>query len=115
MTLEPILASTEEKFQAAADALLATDALALERCCALLREGAAELANALSSPRPHPEYPQYAQRIQALGERLTHLRDQLARVLALASSQAAAMLPPQDTATYGQQGNAAPRMVRAAA
>ncbi|MFT3813646.1 MAG: hypothetical protein QM740_09735 [Acidovorax sp.] len=115
MTLEPILADAEEKFQAAADALLVADPLALERCCALLREGATELANALSSPRPHPEYPQYAQRIQALGERLTHLRDQLARVLALASSQAAAMLPPQDAATYGQQGNAAPRMVRAAA
>ena len=54
------------------------------------------------------------QRIQALGTRLALVRDQLARVAALADRQAATVLPPVEPSTYGSPKGSAARIYRAA-
>ena len=111
MTLEQLIAGAEENAQAAADALLATDPLSLERCSTLLRESATALAQA-AGPQGLTD-PELAARLRALGGRLTLVRDQLARVSALADRQAATVLPPAEAPTYGSKASAAPRIYRA--
>jgi len=114
MTLEQLIAGAEENAQAAADALLAADPLSLERCSTLLRESAAALAQA--APQGVTD-PALAKRLRALGERLSLVRDQLARVCALADRQAATVLPPAEAPTYGGKNGASgtpPRIYRAA-
>lgn len=114
MTLEQILAGAEEKAQAAADALMASDAVALERCSTMLRESAAALAQAIEQQEPRTFDPALAARIRALRDHLSMVREQLARVAALADRQAASVLPPADASTYGAAGSPAPRIYRAA-
>lgn len=114
MTLEQILAGAEEKAQAAADALLATDAVALERCSTLLRASALELAQAVEQAGAQALPAALAARVRALGEQLSLVREQLARVAALADRRAASVLPPADASTYGGSSGTAPRIYRAA-
>ncbi|KAB2898615.1 MAG: hypothetical protein F9K35_09880 [Burkholderiaceae bacterium] len=114
MSLEQILAGAEEKALAAAEALLATDAVALERSSTMLREAAAELALAVGQQGSQALDAAQAGRVRVLGERLAQVREQLARVVALADRQAATVLPPADAPTYGAPGSTAPRIYRAA-
>ncbi|MCE1250395.1 MAG: hypothetical protein LWW82_06660 [Comamonadaceae bacterium] len=113
MDLELLLTGTEDTVQAAADALLAADAQALERSSTLLRSAAAALVQVLG-PAGNPALtPEQLQRLRALNTRLLQVRDQLARVAALANSQAASVLPPTDKATYGASAGAGARIYRA--
>lgn len=115
MDLEFLLTGTEDTVQAAAQALLAADAQALERSSELLRSAAGALAQMLGpagSAAPTLT-PAHIERLRALNLRLTQVRDQLARVAALANSQAASVLPPSDKATYGASTGVGARIYRA--
>ena len=115
MTFEAILAAAEEKVQAASDALLAADPLKLEQCSGLLRDAAAALAQLVQRQEGTQAIDAASvQRIQALGTRLALVRDQLARVAALADRQAATVLPPVEPSTYGSPKGSAARIYRAA-
>ena len=114
MTFQAILAAAEEKVQAASDALLVADPLKLEQCSGLLRDAAAALAQLVQRQGAQAIDAASVQRIQALGTRLALVRDQLARVVALADRQAATVLPPVEPSTYGSPKGSAARIYRAA-
>ena len=114
MTFQAILAAAEEKVQAASDALLAVDPMKLEQCSGLLRDAAAALAQLVQRQGAQAIDAASVQRIQALGTRLALVRDQLARVAALADRQAATVLPPVEPPTYGSPKGSAARIYRAA-
>lgn len=114
MTFQAILAAAEEKVQAASDALLAADPIKLEQCSGLLRDAAAALAQLVQRQGAQAIDAGSVQRIQALGTRLALVRDQLARVAALADRQAATVLPPVEPSTYGSPKGSAARIYRAA-
>ncbi len=113
MDLEFLLTGTEDTVQAAAQALLAADAQALERSSELLRSAAGALAQILGQPGALPLSEDQSQRLRALSTRLVQVRDQLARVTALTNSQAASVLPPTEKATYGSSTGGGARIYRA--
>ncbi|MHA7599132.1 hypothetical protein ACX12L_04265 [Alicycliphilus sp. T452] len=97
MPLDDTLSSIEAQLQDMQAALLSSDPHTLEQTAAQLRQAAATLAQALG-----PSVQQgAAERVQAIARRLTLVRDQLARVLALTEQQAASLLPPAQGVTYG--------------
>lgn len=101
MALDHIFSVAEAQIQEAADALLSTRPLDLERCSSLLREAAAGIARTLEQQGARSLAPAVALRVRALSERLALVREQLARVSAFNERQTASILPPMDTPTYG--------------
>lgn len=97
MPLDDTLSSIEAQLQDMQAALLSSDPQTLERTAAQLRQAATTLAQALGPGAPQGA----AERVQAIARRLTLVRDQLARVLALTERQAASLLPPAQGVTYG--------------
>lgn len=98
MPLDDTLSSIEAQLQGMQAALLSSDPQTLERTAAQLRQAATTLAQALGPGAPQGA----AERVQDIARRLTLVRDQLARVLALTERQAASLLPPaQEGVTYG--------------
>lgn len=91
------LSLIEAQLQDLQAALVASDALNFEQGAQALRQAAMGLAalQGLSHDA------QAAARIERLARQLLQLRDQLARVLALTQAQAATLLPPAETVTYG--------------
>ncbi len=115
MDLETALSHVEKHVEAVSAALLATDAPALERCGADLRNAAADLAQVLGVTDPASLPPTLAQRLQAVSANVAMQRDNLARVAALTDRQVATVLPPTDSSTYGARpGNGAARIYKAA-
>ena len=107
MSLEATLSTVEAQLQDVQDALLATDPLSLEKAATQLRGAATVLAQALggADARKAPPTDDQTRRIRAIGTRLSALRDQLARLLALTERQAASLLPPvPGVVTYGSSG-----------
>lgn len=104
MLLEDALSTVEHQLQDVRAALLAADALSLERCATLLRQAAMTFSQSIEPARPGraaPLAPAQAQRVQAVSTELSMLREQLARLLVIAERQAATFLPPKDASTYG--------------
>jgi hypothetical protein len=108
MNLEQVLHSAEATVAEVSDALLAADPLGLERCSVQLRDAAVLLAQAVE--RQGVLTPEQAPRVRALTALLSQLREQLARVVALADRRAATVLPPTNAATYGKGSGPAPRI-----
>lgn len=113
MDLDVLLTGTEDTVHAAAQALLAADAQALERSSELLRSAASALVQLLGQSGAAALSPEHIQRLRALNAHLSQVREQLARVSALASRQAASVLPPSDPATYGASAGVGARIYRA--
>lgn len=99
----------EAQLQALQAALLSSDPLTLEQGAQALRETAAALAQAQGQPLD--ELGQA--RLRTIARQLAHLREQLARVLALSERQAASLLPPVDPVTYGPTSSTPARIYRA--
>lgn len=94
-------------------ALTASDPGAIEQHAQAVRDATAALAGWLAQT-PADRLPQDTMpRAQALGAQLSGTRDQLARVMALTAQQAATLLPPVDSVTYGPAGASSARMYRA--
>lgn len=104
--LLPLIEAQLQQLQAA---LLSTDPLALEQGAQTLREA----ATVLLQLRGQGLDAAAQQHLQALALQLSQVRDQLARVLALTQQQAATLLPPADTFTYGPSSATPARIYRA--
>lgn len=89
MSIDNTLSLIEAQLQDMQAALLSSDPQALEQTAAQLRQVATSLAQAAGAGLPAAA----AERIQSIATRLTLVRDQLARVLALTERQAASLLP----------------------
>jgi len=102
MQLETTLSEVESRLKDVGAALLATDALAVERTAPLLRQAALDLSNALQKIARPAELPADLQRrIKAIRNQLIQQREHLARLTALTERQVATVLPPQEASTYG--------------
>jgi len=113
--LTPLLDQAEAHIQQAADALLASDTAQLEHSSSLLREAAALLSRALSGPAARAALSaQELARVRSVNERLGVVREQLARVLALADRQLASVVPQEPAPTYGAGHRPTARIYRAA-
>ena len=113
--LTPLLDQAEAHIQQAADALLASDTAQLEHSSSLLREAAALLSRALSGPAARAALSaQELARVRSVNERLGVVREQLARVLALADRQLASVVPQEPAPTYGAGHRPTARIDRAA-
>ncbi len=95
--------------------MLATDTAQLEHSSSLLRDAAALLSRALSGPAGRAALSaQELARVRSMNERLGMVREQLARVLALADRQVASVVPQEPAPTYGAGHSPAARIYRAA-
>ena len=94
-------------------ALLSADPTALEQHAHAVRNATVALAQWLTSTPVGALPPNARRRARALGTQLNATRDQLARVMAITSQQAASLLPPVDPVTYGPSGAAKARIYRA--
>lgn len=102
MSLDDTLSLIEAQLQDMQAALLSSDPQVFEQTATQLRQAALMLAQALGAGVPAGA----AQRVQAIGARLSMVRNQLARVLALTERQAASLLPPVQGVTYGPSSGA---------
>lgn len=122
MELEQALSAVERQMSDVSAALLAADALALERSSVLLRQAAMDLSQIMGRlPAPQTALTaEIRQRIRDIGTNLAMQRDGLARLSAVTDRQVAVFLPPSSAApTYGQGAGrrtaaAAGRLYRAA-
>ncbi len=102
MSIDNILSLIEAQLQDMQAALLSSDPQTLEQTAVQLRQVAASLAQAAGAGLPAAA----AERIQSIATRLTLVRDQLARVLALTERQTASLLPPVQGVIYGPSSGA---------
>lgn len=91
-------------------ALVSAPPAAVEQQAQLIRTAIAALADWLAKTPQNELPPAALQRARALGAQLGATRDQLARVMALTSQQAATLLPPVDPVTYGPNGTSKARI-----
>ncbi|MBS0390299.1 MAG: hypothetical protein KGM60_05450 [Comamonadaceae bacterium] len=109
-SLDETLSTIEAQLQDMQAALLSSAPQSLEQTAAQLRQAASTLAQALGQTVPQGA----AERVQAIAQQLSLLRNQLARVLALTERQAASLLPPVQGVTYGPSaGTQGARIYRA--
>jgi hypothetical protein len=102
MQLEDALTAVEHQLESVSKALLVADPQALESGSTQLRDAAAQLSQAIVQISRQGVVPADLQkRLQALGALLGVQRESLARLAALTERQAAGLLPPDATATYG--------------
>lgn len=94
-------------------ALVASDPARVEQHAQSVRRSMAALADWLTQTPAGELPPDTRQRALALGAQLSSTRDQLARVLAITSQQAASLLPPVETVTYGSAASNKARIYRA--
>lgn len=107
------LEALETQVQELQAALVASDPAAVQQHAQTVRGATAALADWLAR-MPAGELPrEMRQRAQALSAQLSSTRDQLARVMAITSQQAAVLLPPVDPVTYGPAGTSKARIYRA--
>ncbi|RCX10966.1 hypothetical protein [Extensimonas vulgaris] len=121
MALEQKLLEVEQHLQEVSTALLAADAPRLEQCSTTLRDAALTFARAMAQvPDPTALPAALRRRIQAIGSLLAIQRENLLRLSAATSRQAAALLGAAGAeSTYesalGSRASASvPRRVRAA-
>lgn len=119
MQLSEALAQAETALQALTSALTGPDANALETRSTQLRDAFMSLAvqRQQHARSGQPLEAALQQRIDAIGHQLGPLRDQLARINAMAGHQVAALLPAQAGApTYdalsGRSARSLPRIYR---
>lgn len=107
------LEALEAQMQELQKALVAADPVALEQHAHAVRNATTMLAQWLTSMPASALPPDAQPRARALATQLNATRDQLARVMALTSQQAASLLPPVDPVTYGPHGASKARIYRA--
>lgn len=105
MSLEEPLIAVEQLLEKVSAALLAADALSLEKHSAALRDATVMFSQTLQqqSAQGEPIPAPMQKRIAAVSKLLVVYRENLARLSAVTDRQAAGLLPPSDSAstTYG--------------
>lgn len=103
MTLNEMLDSLDAIVRMVSASLESRDADSLEQSSGRLRDAMVAFSELVRRFGPSDWTPELRERAQALGERMTLQRDQLARMTVVAQRQAAALVPQASgDATYGQ-------------
>jgi hypothetical protein len=105
MTLEETLDALDAVVQSTSRALQAADAPALEQSSGRLRDAMVAFASIAQRFTASDWSPQSKERAQKIGEQMTLLRSQLARLNVVTQRQVAALVPqPPQADTYGRGG-----------